>query len=263
MMQRVSMGVAAGLIALLLSSAAGANPDFEKGLALLQKMEPRAALSLFQRALARPATSRKQKAQIHLHIGIAQAELLNNRAARASFERALSADPSVKLPGWTSPKIAELFKSTSPRLPAERPDFDQPAPAVPKPPAPTAPPTAPPSPPVDRPARAGSNINWPAWIALGAGVAAGATGIALGALSRSAARRAENLALPYHEAQTHHDRAKTMALSANILFGVAGAAAITSGVLFYLGWHARRAEASTAAVVPLRDGALLSLTLRR
>ena len=50
------------------------------------------------------------------------------------------------------------------------------------------------------------------------------------------------------------------ALGANICFGIAGAAAVTSAVLFYVGWRrAHRRTSGAAALVPAESGAVLQV----
>jgi len=96
-------------------------------------------------------------------------------------------------------------------------------------------------------------VNWPAWVTLSLAVATGATGLGLGLSARSENDAAGDLKLTYSQAQEHHDAAASRALGANICFGVAGALAITSGVLFYVGRKSEKATTS-AAVVPLPQG---------
>ena len=92
-------------------------------------------------------------------------------------------------------------------------------------------------------------------------MAAASAGLALGVTSQAEKHSAEDKSISYDEAQHHADAASSRALGANILFGVAGAAAVTTGVLFYLGW--RRHRAVSATVVPSVSGAMVRLELRR
>ncbi len=82
---------------------------------------------------------------------------------------------------------------------------------------------------------------WVGWLSLGAGVAALGSGIIFGLRSSSAVSKAE-IAEMQVDAWVARDEAQKNALAANILFGVAGAAAITAAVLFYLEWSDERAE---------------------
>jgi tetratricopeptide (TPR) repeat protein len=231
---------------------AQANPHFERGVKLLKDMEDAKALDELERALKVPETSAKERAQIHLHMGIAQSNLLKRDAARQSFRAALKLDPAIRPPELTSPKIGQIFEEVRLEVQAERKD-EKPGPPV----------AAPPKEPAEQPTVPEASVakerpvNWPAWITLGAAVAAGGVGIAMGALSSSAEDQANDISLTYYAAKEHHDKAQGRALAANILFGVAGAAAVASGVLFYLGW--RKTERASAAVVPLDSGVLVQL----
>lgn len=74
---------------------------------------------------------------------------------------------------------------------------------------------------------------WHAWTAAGLGVAALGTGAAFGSITmkaNDAARGAEN----QREAFLNQDKARKNALTANILYGVGGAAIVSSVVMFYL-----------------------------
>lgn len=72
-----------------------------------------------------------------------------------------------------------------------------------------------------------------AWSVAGAGVAALGAGVAFGVIS-SGANTAAREAQFQREAWLERDRARKNALTANILYGVGGAAVLTSVVLFYL-----------------------------
>jgi TolB-like protein/F0F1-type ATP synthase membrane subunit c/vacuolar-type H+-ATPase subunit K len=72
-----------------------------------------------------------------------------------------------------------------------------------------------------------------AWATFSAGVAALGAGVAFGVISKNANQAA--LDAEYQkEAWLSHDKAQKNALVANILYGVGGAAVLTSAVMFYL-----------------------------
>jgi TolB-like protein len=82
---------------------------------------------------------------------------------------------------------------------------------------------------------------WAGWLALGAGVAALGAGVGFGVISSGAASDAK-AAEEQVEAWTLRDKAEKNALTANIMFGVAGGAVIAASVLFYLEYRSERAE---------------------
>ena len=235
------------------------GPHFDIGLSLLKRFEYAEAIKAFEKALDWPGNTRKERATIQLYIGVAQSNVTDYDAAEASFKRALTLDPSVELPKHTSPKITALLERVRAEL--------RPAKAVAPPPPRVAPTPAstPATDPVEQPRETQrSAVNWPAWITLGGAVAAGATGLALGLASRSAWSSAEDKKVPYEEAVQHADDASSRAIGADIMFGLAGAAAIASGVLFYLGsWRKHPDREVSAAVVPTPSGAVVQIGVRR
>ncbi len=248
------------LLALALSlSAASAqarpNPHLQRGIRLLNDMEDAKALGELQRALKLRGQSPEEKARVHLYLGIAQFNLLQAEKARASFRAALELQAAIELPEQTSPKIQQLFQRVRRELGGGT------EPTTPSQPLTTPPPaTSPASAPTPPPPRPISRVNWPAWLTLGLAGACGVAGLGLGLSSRSEASQADDLTLPYGAAKDHHDAATSRALAANILFGVAGAAAITSGILFWVGHRRAAAERPVATVVPLPSGAAVQIS---
>lgn len=242
--------VLASLAAMSVASAKG-NPHMARGIQLLDQAEDEQALKQFEQALKWPGGRRAHRATIHIYLGITQLNLANDTAAAAHFREALKLDAKVRLPGGVSPKIERFMARIRSEQPAQ-PVRPKPAPA----PSPVVRPVTPVVSRRDRPSPLGY---WPAWAALGVGVAAGGAGLALGLLAGKKADEANDLGLPTSEAESTHDTAGKMALSANILFGVAGAAAIASGVLFYVGSRDRDDRGPVAGLVPMEGGALLQL----
>jgi len=251
-MLRACLAICAAVLLLLAAPPArGAptNSDFEEGVKLLKDMEDSRALEAFNQALQAPNLDRGLRARIHLHMGIAYGNLLNRAAATQSFRKALTDEPGIALPASTSPKIGKLFEQARLELQEEGHGT-------------TPPPPPPPPPPEDAPPPGGSGLERyvAALTVMGVAVAAGATGIALGALSRSAASTAADTSLTYGEAKAEHDAARQRALGANILFGITGAAAVTSGVLFYFAHRKGQQErATSAAILPGPSGVVLQL----
>lgn len=240
------------LLALPGTAWAGAREDLERGKKLLRDMEDAKGLQVLEGALKAPGLDDALRAQLHLHIGIAQSNLMRRNEAVASFKAALKADPEIRPPELTSPKIKALFEQV--RLEVQKEAAQSKAPPRAKPAPRPAPQPAPPP----APAPAPSRINWPAWGLLGVAAVAGGVGIAMGALSRSDANKAADLTMFYSQAKELHDRARTRATAANVLLAVGGAAAIASGVLFYLGF--RKAERASAAIVPVDSGILVQVS---
>jgi F0F1-type ATP synthase membrane subunit c/vacuolar-type H+-ATPase subunit K len=118
------------------------------------------------------------------------------------------------------PKVAGLDSPASPDNPAALP------------PAEAAPEAA-----VQKENRISTNIfskrYMHAWATFGAGVAALGSGVAFGVISKKS-NDAAHEAVYQKEALVNHDKAKKNALVANILYGVGGAAVLTSALMFYL-----------------------------
>ncbi len=242
---------------LLTPAIAMARPDhnFQRGLDLVQELEYDRAREALGESLANPDNTAQDRALIHLHLGIIQSSQMDQLAAAQSFERALTEDGAIRPPATISPKIMILFEEVRERHqatlsaePATRP-------------APAQAPLPPPQDDLEDLDQDTSSTNWPAWITLGAGLAAGGVGIALGVSSGSARDKAEDKAVPYDQAQDHLDTANSQALTANILFITAGAAAVASGVLFYLGWDPE--EEVSVAFTKTPSGVMLQLMVIR
>jgi tetratricopeptide (TPR) repeat protein len=224
----------------------------ERGIKLLNDMEDARSLEAFEAALKEAGGSTPEQAKIHAYMGIAYFNLLKKEQARASFNSALKLDPTIGLPGSISPKIQEFFDKVKAEVVAAREAARQAelererreaarrrrAAKLKK-----------------KESRSGLRIS--AWATMGAAVAAAGGGTAFALLAKSERDKAEDLSIPYRAALEHNDRAKSRALAANILFGVAGAAAVTSAVLFYFGY--RRVNEVKAAVVPLPSGAMVQV----
>lgn len=84
---------------------------------------------------------------------------------------------------------------------------------------------------------------WAGWTALMGSTGALVAAIVFGVTSRGAISDAQSTELQV-DAWTLRDKAEKNALTANIFFGVAGAAAIASGVLFYLEYKTEQRERS-------------------
>jgi tetratricopeptide (TPR) repeat protein len=256
------IGLLGFLIVLVLSRPAAVearkNPHLLRGVRLLDQAEDEKALRAFKRALKWRGNRRGDLARIHIYLGITHLNLTDEESARRHFRQGLKLAPKIEVPDDVSPKIKQIVAEIREEIAGKsRPPTEPPtaAPSVTATPRPVTPVT-----PVVRRRQGGASpwSYWPAWVALSVGAAAGGTGLALGLMARSRADEANDLTLPTSDAKEKHDSAGTLALTANILFAAAGAAAILSGVLFYVG-SGRRTDTATAEVVPLRGGALVQL----
>lgn len=236
------------------------DPQFDEGIKLLKQLEYVRAIQAFEKALESPGNTAAERATIHVQIGIARSGLTEYDAAEASFKKALTEDRTIALPANVSPKIRALFEKVRAELQAP-----QPPPPVVAPPIPTD--TEDEDEDDDetgtRTKSKSSTTKTLAWISLGMGVAAGGTGLVMGLLNLSEKSKAEDPLVFYNEAQGHADNAASYGLAANILFGVAGAAAITSAILFYLGHRQQNPPEVSAAVVPTPSGVAVQFGLRR
>jgi len=240
-------------------SRAKGGGHLQQGIKLLNDMDDAKAIKSFHQALKEKGVSPFDKARIHLYIGIAQFNLMKKEEARQSFTQALKIKSDISLPAMTSPKINDIFATVRVEYLSRN----------------KAPPTKgakatkgskgrksrkarPIKIPKERPESSGrTGLKVGAWTTLGLAVAAAGAGVAMGVLSGSEQDEANDLSRVYLVAQEHHDKATTYALTANILFAAAGAAAITSGVLFYLGY--RKTEKMSASVMPIPSGAMVQV----
>jgi len=101
-----------------------------------------------------------------------------------------------------------------------------------------------------------------AWISLGLTAAAGATAGVLGGLALADKRALEDRTRGNDDWAELQDARESKALAADVLFGVAGAAAVATVVLFVVGALDEGEPAAAAAVTPVPGGAAASLVLR-
>jgi protein TonB len=114
------------LLALGLGSVAPArgadDPDLTAGAAQVQQGDFKGALATLDRAAKRLSGARgreAERAQVHLWLGVAQAQLDADLAARESFRDALRLDPTVSLAeGWPA-KVMDAFAAAAPPVAAE------------------------------------------------------------------------------------------------------------------------------------------------
>jgi tetratricopeptide (TPR) repeat protein len=250
-------------LALVTAPALGrANPQLKRGMTLVNEFEERKALEVLKRALSWPENTDSLRAQIYLYRDIAFFELLDKDSAAKELGLALEKDPKLTLPASVSPKLKTLFEELQKRMP--RSTGEPKTVTVPKSsngqqgetpkPEPIKRKTRPvePDPPPPKP------INWPAWVCLGIAVAAGGAGLGLGLSAKAQEEEYLDLSKSYEAAKELRDRAAGRALGANVLFGIAGAAAIASAVFMILGYT--RNESTLASVSPIKGGAVFQLS---
>jgi tetratricopeptide (TPR) repeat protein len=103
-------------------------------------------------------------------------------------------------------------------------------------------------------AKQGGERVW-TWVALGVGAAAGITGGVLGGVALSTKNEVDAECVDQHCPPTREsdgDKVRTLALTADVLYGVAGAAVITGIVLFFV--EPGLGQEDTVAVAPLVNG---------
>jgi len=101
------------------------------------------------------------------------------------------------------------------------------------------------------------------WVGLGLTVAVGGVGGVLAGLASSDASSAQDEYQGSPDWRDLKDSAETKALTADVMFGVAGAAAVATVVLFVLGAVGDdEAPAASITAIPVRGGGVASLAVR-
>ncbi len=145
-------------VMLLCALLAAPSPHLQEGIRLYQAQNYSEALEALTRAIDE-RNSRRDKARIHVYIGLIQFRFSMKDDASASFEQALDYDPKLELPKKHAPGARRLFakikrdkygddrplKRTAKRK--KRSKDPDPDPPDPPPPADPPPPTASPPPP--------------------------------------------------------------------------------------------------------------------
>lgn len=245
---RLAVFLCAAVMLLGSSAWAAPNPHLVKGKKLLNDMEDAKALESFKQALEEPGLPVKEKAEIYVHMGVARFNLLKKDEAKKDFRQALETFPDIELPAMTSPKIKAIFKEVQAKYKADT------TPVVKPKPKPKPKPIKVPKP---KPSDGRAALRWSAWGCLGVAVAAAGTGVAMAMLASDYEEKANDLGIPFSAAEEYHMKAENRALVANIMFATAGAAAVTSAVLFYFGY--RKKSSATATVVPIPSGVMVQV----
>ena len=104
--------------------------------------------------------------------------------------------------------------------------------------------------------------DWAPWAALGLTAVAGGVGGAMGGLALKDSKSADDETRGSPDFDDAKDRAQTKALVADVMFGVAGAAAVGTVILFVLGAMDDDEPAAAAAIIPTRDGAAATVAVQ-
>ena len=215
--------------------SAEAKAAYKRGADLYRAGRYSAAIAEFQAA-------DKLKPSPALHYNMAQAweKLGDLPAALAAYARYLQLDPRAQNREAVEKTVKSLeAKVAAPSPVTPRPDPVQapvPVPPVPAPPAPSLV-ANPPPPPLEatRPDPAPKPVERKSWlgpiIAGGLGVVAAGAGVIMGVQARNAQNALLAGGNDRQQADALVSKAKSDATAANVLYGVAGAAVLTGGVL--------------------------------
>ena len=195
------------------AAKAYAEAEFDAALAELDKADPL-------------AQTRAQQVTVLLYRGVVLANVPDPAAANEVFGRALALDAEAKLPLQVTPKVqadfdrmqvasrsmrAAILASDAPKevrlTPDQQPGLEATRPAAKVPVVPI--------------------------VFAGAAVAAAATGVAFGVLSGGTVQEARGAVWAEDKARLH-DQAQTQATVANVAYGVAGAAAVTAIITWFV-----------------------------
>ncbi len=207
------------------AAAADCDAPLERGVQQFNQARFQRALKVLQGALG-TRCNRRTRARIHLHLGFCHGVLGDRAAARAAFELALRADPSISVDrGRMKADLVNIFDEVRREIGATG---------------------------VRPPAAAPATRRVWTWVAAGGAVAALAAGLGLWAWAES--DHDEFLATPdplrYDELKSSIRARDTGAV---VLFSVAGALTATAAALFFL--EGRRGPRRERAFVPrLRIG---------
>jgi len=278
MRAQIAIAAALGLLALSSSARAQTAPsesssstrrqDLEEAKALTKKAEVEFKLGHFEESLAQySAAYEKYPTAALLHnIGQCHRMLKNYEKAIFFYQGYLRDKPDAPNRTALEALIAELRKDLdAQRAEAaareqERREAEERGLAL----APPPPPTVPPPPPADTGKPGSPALRLAGFVTAGGGVALIVTGVVLGLRASSASSQLE-LVGTQHQVWTPADQStynsgQTFATAATALYVVGGVAVAAGGVLAFLGWPKKGAEASTtASVAPAPGGASLLL----
>ena len=195
------------------------NPFLPKAVNAYENFEFEKALRLLQLADKHAGSTQADRAQVFLYLGLTRYTLGDKPQAEKEFEKALKLDYNIQIPADTSPKIVVCFEKVKKSLkPPEKKKVtkkkkeDQVITTTTRPPP--------------------QKRLW-TWIVAGVGGAALVAGGTFGYLASEAKSDFDNEQWA-DKAEDLKGTVESRSLTANILFGVGGAAMIGALVLFFL-----------------------------
>lgn len=211
-------------------NAAEARAAYRRGADLYRAGRYSAAIAEFQ-----AADKLKPSPALHYNMGQAWEKLGDLKAALAAYARYLQLDPRAP----NREAVERTMRSLEAKVATASPETPSPDPALGQVPAPSPPSLAanPPSPPLEatRPDPAPQPVERKNWlgpiIAGGLGVVAAGAGVVMGVQARNAQNALLAGGNDRQQADALVSKAKSDATAANVLYGVAGAAVLTGGIL--------------------------------
>jgi outer membrane biosynthesis protein TonB len=122
--------VLAALLVLSARPAFAANPDLRRALKLYDDLDYMPALDALQAADARAGSTKREKVEIQIYIGMISIALGDEAKARTAFAKAIALDHRAKAPNGASPKVAGILDQLRAEAPAESaaPSHPEPSP---------------------------------------------------------------------------------------------------------------------------------------
>lgn len=231
--------------------AGGGNVYLAQAKVYYQGLEFEKCLQRLDQAAKQPGNSVRQQAEVELYSGLCRFNLGAREKAEADFEQAVKIDPAIALPPATSPRITEVFDTIKAKVaPArvEEPasmmtaqsdvDSESVAPAKPID-APrelslepqNAPPSSTRNELLATPEKSPSRVV--PYALGGTAVVAAAVATYFGVTAKGHESQANDPSTYYAQAQTVGAQAKNEATVSNVLFGIAGAAAVGAVVTWF------------------------------
>lgn len=94
----------------LAAAVLAASAPVDEGVRQYEALQFERAMLVLKRAAADSSLSEPERARANLYLGLAAAQLLDERTAREAFARAVELDPAIRLPGGASPKVEAWFR---------------------------------------------------------------------------------------------------------------------------------------------------------
>jgi hypothetical protein len=236
---------------LLPSGVHAENPALQRAVSAYESFEYQEALRYLEQALPVETSTVEEKAKVHLYLGLVRFTLGDRKAADSEFFEALKLDYEIKLPPDISPKISTRFINIKKIVPPPEKKPDDPGNQT------TVTVINPPviSPPVivkkSLPQKPRKRI-W-TWIVGGVGVAALAGGGTFGLLA-SSAKSDFDKAQWAADADKIKSTIESRSLTANVLFGIGGAALVASLILLLVEDSSGASDEATGSKIGVVPG---------